>query len=95
MEEAEIKAFNPKGIILSGGPETVTLEDTPRAPEYVFNADYKLYSDGRFYHFRNDPDELAPIDPVQSDQMAVYSDLKQVLSDRQQKRSDKSSDPSH
>jgi len=37
MTEAEIRAFNPRGIILSGGPETVTLGDTPRAPEVVFS----------------------------------------------------------
>ncbi|GAB4288768.1 MAG: glutamine-hydrolyzing GMP synthase [Thiohalomonadaceae bacterium] len=36
MEEAEIRAFNPRGIILSGGPETVTVEGTPRAPQVVF-----------------------------------------------------------
>ncbi|MEW6646031.1 MAG: glutamine-hydrolyzing GMP synthase [Pseudomonadota bacterium] len=36
MEEAEIRAFNPRGIILSGGPETVTVEGTPRAPQAVF-----------------------------------------------------------
>jgi GMP synthase (glutamine-hydrolysing) len=34
----EIKRFAPKGIILSGGPETVTSEDTPRAPQVVFEA---------------------------------------------------------
>jgi GMP synthase (glutamine-hydrolysing) len=34
----EIKRFAPKGIILSGGPETVTSEDTPRAPQHVFEA---------------------------------------------------------
>jgi GMP synthase (glutamine-hydrolysing) len=34
----EIKRFAPKGIILSGGPETVTSEDTPRAPQLVFEA---------------------------------------------------------
>ncbi len=32
-----IKAFNPQGIILSGGPETVTLDATPRAPEVIFD----------------------------------------------------------
>ena len=32
----EIMAFSPSGIILSGGPESVTLKDTPRAPECVF-----------------------------------------------------------
>jgi len=31
-----IKSFNPAGIILSGGPETVTTINTPRAPECVF-----------------------------------------------------------
>lgn len=36
MTESEIQAFAPKGIILSGGPETVTLDTTPRAPEIVF-----------------------------------------------------------
>src|SRR3569623_909815 len=37
MSEAAIRAFNPKGVILSGGPETVTLEATPRAPQCVFD----------------------------------------------------------
>jgi len=32
----EIKNFNAKGIILSGGPETVTSDDTPRADNIVF-----------------------------------------------------------
>lgn len=32
----EIMRFNPAGIILSGGPETVTSEFTPRAPDLVF-----------------------------------------------------------
>ncbi len=32
----EIKQFSPKGIILSGGPETVTSNDTPRANQVVF-----------------------------------------------------------
>jgi GMP synthase (glutamine-hydrolysing) len=34
----EIRRFAPKGIILSGGPETVTSGDTPRAPQVVFEA---------------------------------------------------------
>lgn len=34
--DAEISHFNPNGIILSGGPETVTDSDTPRAPQVVF-----------------------------------------------------------
>jgi len=36
MDEAAIRAFNPRGVILSGGPESVTLESTPRAPQVVF-----------------------------------------------------------
>ena len=32
----EIKNFSPKGIILSGGPESVTEGNTPRAPQIVF-----------------------------------------------------------
>ncbi|MDD4962879.1 MAG: glutamine-hydrolyzing GMP synthase [Gallionella sp.] len=36
MSEADIRAFNPAGIILSGGPNSVTEGDTPRAPQVVF-----------------------------------------------------------
>lgn len=32
-----VKKFAPKGIILSGGPATVTQEHTPRAPEGIFD----------------------------------------------------------
>lgn len=35
-EEHEIRRFNPCGIILSGGPKTVTQAFTPRAPQIVF-----------------------------------------------------------
>ncbi|URK06053.1 glutamine-hydrolyzing GMP synthase [Pasteurella multocida] len=38
VSEADIREFNPTGIILSGGPESTTKENSPRAPEYVFNA---------------------------------------------------------
>ncbi|MEG3765684.1 glutamine-hydrolyzing GMP synthase [Alteromonas sp. 14N.309.X.WAT.G.H12] len=38
VTEEQIKGFNPDGIILSGGPESVTELNSPRAPEYVFNA---------------------------------------------------------
>lgn len=34
----DIKEFRPSGIILSGGPESVTAPDSPRAPDYVFEA---------------------------------------------------------
>ncbi|MDP0265567.1 glutamine-hydrolyzing GMP synthase [Glaesserella parasuis] len=38
VTEEQIREFNPTGIILSGGPESATEENSPRAPEYVFNA---------------------------------------------------------
>jgi GMP synthase (glutamine-hydrolysing) len=37
VSEAFIRDFKPKGIILSGGPESVLEKTTPRAPEIVFN----------------------------------------------------------
>jgi len=38
VTEEQIKEFAPNGIILAGGPESVTEHNSPRAPEYVFNA---------------------------------------------------------
>lgn len=38
VTEQQIKGFNPTGIILAGGPESVTEDNSPRAPEYVFSA---------------------------------------------------------
>ena len=37
MPEDEIRAFAPRGIILSGGPESVTMADGPSAPQVVFD----------------------------------------------------------
>ncbi|MBR9882636.1 MAG: glutamine-hydrolyzing GMP synthase [Oceanospirillales bacterium] len=37
MTEEEIREFAPKGIILAGGPESVTELDSPRAPACVFD----------------------------------------------------------
>lgn len=36
MDEQAIRQFNPKGIILSGGPESVHEANSPRAPQVVF-----------------------------------------------------------
>ncbi|MEM0955242.1 MAG: glutamine-hydrolyzing GMP synthase [Pseudomonadota bacterium] len=36
MSDDEIRAFQPRGIILSGGPESVTEAQSPRAPALVF-----------------------------------------------------------
>ncbi len=37
-DPAAIAAYGAKGIILSGGPESTTLADAPRAPDAVFTA---------------------------------------------------------
>ncbi len=37
-DAARIKAFDPKGFILSGSPHSVTTDDGPRAPDYVWES---------------------------------------------------------
>ncbi len=37
-DPADLAGFAPRGIILSGGPESTTLADAPRAPAEVFEA---------------------------------------------------------
>jgi GMP synthase (glutamine-hydrolysing) len=37
VTEETIRAFAPRGIILSGGPASVTVATTPRAPDLVFS----------------------------------------------------------
>ncbi len=41
-DPAQIAAFAPRGIILSGGPESVVAEGAPRAPQQVFDAGVPL-----------------------------------------------------
>jgi GMP synthase (glutamine-hydrolysing) len=43
VSEQQIREFNPNGIILSGGPESVTEKDSPRAPNYVFKAGVPVF----------------------------------------------------
>src|SRR3984885_2425456 len=38
IDPARIRAFAPRGIILSGGPASVPEGDSPRAPQVVFEA---------------------------------------------------------
>ena len=38
----KISSLRPKGVILSGGPESVTQENTPRIPEIIFNLDIPI-----------------------------------------------------
>ncbi|MBS0351148.1 MAG: glutamine-hydrolyzing GMP synthase [Proteobacteria bacterium] len=41
-DEEKIKSFNPHGIILSGGPETLTSDKSPRIPNIIFSIDCPL-----------------------------------------------------
>ena len=43
VTEAQIREFNPSGIILSGGPESTTEANSPRAPQYVFEAGVPVF----------------------------------------------------
>ncbi|MDH3560689.1 MAG: glutamine-hydrolyzing GMP synthase [Gammaproteobacteria bacterium] len=36
MEEDAIRIFHPRGVIMSGGPETVTMDYSPQIPSQVF-----------------------------------------------------------
>jgi len=37
ISEARVAEFAPNGVVLSGGPESVTHDDTHRAPEFIFS----------------------------------------------------------
>ncbi len=37
ISEARVAEFAPKGVVLSGGPESVTHDDTHRAPDFIFS----------------------------------------------------------
>ena len=39
---SKIKAFKPAGVVLSGGPATVTEADTPRANREIFNLNFPV-----------------------------------------------------
>ncbi len=38
MSDDDVRAFNARGVILSGGPESVTASEPPRAPDAVFDS---------------------------------------------------------
>ncbi len=42
VTEAQIRQFNPSGIILSGGPESTTEQNSPRAAEFIFQAGFPV-----------------------------------------------------
>lgn len=43
VSEDFIKSYAPKGIILSGGPNSVYEDDTPSAPEIIFNLGIPIF----------------------------------------------------
>ncbi|MCQ4312926.1 glutamine-hydrolyzing GMP synthase [Pseudomonas stutzeri] len=43
MSDEDIREFNPRGIILAGGPESVHAEGSPRAPQAVFDLKVPLF----------------------------------------------------
>ena len=50
-EPQRIADFAPKGVILSGGPASVTGSDTPRAPAVVFELGVPVLG-GQFFRWR-------------------------------------------
>lgn len=42
LDETYLSTLNPCGIILSGGPSTVTVDKNPRAPEWIFQTSLPL-----------------------------------------------------
>ena len=38
-----IRTMKPKGVILSGGPESVTVDTSPRAPQELFETDLPIF----------------------------------------------------
>ena len=37
IQAEKIKSMNPRGVILSGGPESVSISNTPRIPKAIFD----------------------------------------------------------
>jgi GMP synthase (glutamine-hydrolysing) len=37
VTEDKVKSFSPRGLILSGGPASVTESESPRAPDFIFH----------------------------------------------------------
>lgn len=50
VSEDVILAFNPRGIILSGGPESAQFSDIPSAPQWVFDLQLPLLGLGYGMH---------------------------------------------
>ena len=74
IDEEKIKLINPKGIILSGGPDSVTKSYTPRIPQTVFDLNIPIL--GICYGMQTLAEQLGG-HVISSDQKEFgYSELK-------------------
>ena len=62
MPEEDILEFAPRGIILSGGPESVTLSQTPRVPQAVFDLGVPVL--GISWNSESDPSQFSHLFPL-------------------------------
>ncbi|MBU2862964.1 glutamine-hydrolyzing GMP synthase [Reinekea marina] len=74
MSDEDIKAFAPKGIILSGGPESVGAADSPRAPEIVFNLGLPVL--GICYGMQTMAEQLGGAVSTSNEQEFGYAEVK-------------------
>jgi len=42
IADSVVESFKPRGVILSGGPESVTVENSPTIPTSIFNLDVPI-----------------------------------------------------
>ena len=77
IDEEKIKLINPKGIILSGGPDSVTNSYTPRVPQIVFDLNIPIL--GICYGMQTLAEQLGG-QVISSDQKEFgYSELQVTL----------------
>ena len=77
IDEEKIKLINPKGIILSGGPDSVTNSYTPRVPQTVFDLNIPIL--GICYGMQTLAEQLGG-QVISSDQKEFgYSELQVTL----------------
>jgi GMP synthase (glutamine-hydrolysing) len=74
MSEAAIRECAPKGIILAGGPESVTVANSPRAPEVVFKLDVPVL--GICYGMQTMAEQLGGVVSASDEREFGYAEVK-------------------